>query len=125
MNDREAEARRMRASGIPTTEIAARMGVSRQTVSRWTRDMGRPKIQQPSMFDFTPPVKHRRQHFYRAMLTKEAIDQELPVGPESIRRLEQVLADSVDHTWTYDDLRGFHRVPRLPEHHGRLFIKNL
>lgn len=52
------QARRLRATGLPMAEIAARLGVSRSSVSLWARDVA---------FEPRPPVARGRRRAPNAL----------------------------------------------------------
>jgi AraC-like DNA-binding protein len=66
------QARRLRATGLPMAEIAARLGVSKSSVSRWVRDVA---------FEPRPLVIRGRR--------REPIDRLLAEGRDRVGRLSE------------------------------------
>jgi AcrR family transcriptional regulator len=76
------QARRLRATGLPMAEIAARLGVSKSSVSRWVRDVA---------FEPRPLViRGRRREPNALQRRKQAqIDRLLAEGRDRVGRLSE------------------------------------
>jgi transposase len=60
--DEQAEARRLRAKGLTMNEIAERVGVSKSSVSLWTRDVPfQPTLLRPRARRRGPNILQRRR----------------------------------------------------------------
>jgi Helix-turn-helix domain len=76
------QARRLRASGLPMAEIAARLGVSRSSVSLWVRDVP---------FEPRPRPTRGRRHAPNALQRRRQaeIDRLLAEGRDRVGRLSE------------------------------------
>jgi transcriptional regulator with XRE-family HTH domain len=75
------QARRLRATGLPMAEIAARLGVSRSSVSLWARDVA---------FEPQPATRGRRRAPNALQRSKQAeIDRLLAEGRDRVGRLTE------------------------------------
>jgi transcriptional regulator with XRE-family HTH domain len=76
------QARRLRATGLPLAEIAARLGVSRSSVSLWVRDVA---------FEPRPRVDRGRKHAPNALQRRKQaeIDRLLAEGRRRVGRLSE------------------------------------
>jgi hypothetical protein len=81
LSERE-QARRLRATGLPMAEIAARLGVSKSSVSLWARDVA---------FDPRPPVTRGRRREPNALQRRKQteIDRLLAEGRDRVGRLTE------------------------------------
>ena len=76
------QARQLRRTGLPLAEIAARLGVSKSSVSLWVRDVG---------FEPRPPVARGRRRAPNALQRRKQaeIDRLLEEGRARIGRLSE------------------------------------
>jgi hypothetical protein len=81
VSERE-QARRLRATGLPMAEIAARLGVSKSSVSLWACDVA---------FDPRPPVTRGRRREPNALQRRKQaeIDRLLAEGRDRVGRLTE------------------------------------